>query len=268
MDNGCPVTGYEMEMAGMTDRGLVRPSNQDSFVVLQKPALPSRYLAVAAVFDGVGGQVHGARASSAAVEHLIQLVGDSPPMLASSRALEVELEKLMRKLHKRLKLDELREPALQGMATTATVALLGKDFPATLWIGHVGDSPAFRLRGGQLQKLTKDDSVVCDLVREGLVAPEDAARHPQRHIITQALGSPREISPHVAAHSMEPDDCYLLCTDGLTNMVSEDAIRSILTAHPPSAACKQMIEATNSAGGIDNVTVVVMKFARKVGQHE
>ena len=148
------------------------------------------------------------------------------------------------------------------MATTATVTLLAKAFPVTLWIGHVGDSPAFRLRGGQLQKLITEDSVVGDLVRAGLVAPEDAASHPQRHIITQALGSHREISPHVAAHVVEPSDCFMLCTDGLTTMVSEDAIGTILEAESPPTACVQLIDAANGAGGIDNVTVVVMRFIR------
>lgn len=262
IDHGYPVTGYEIEIAGMTDRGLVRPSNEDAFVVLQEPALPSHYLAVAGVFDGVGGQAHGARASSAAARYLAQLVGHSSLSLVSLRAPKVELEELMQQLHKRVKLEGLRAPALQGMATTATVALLAKVFPVTLWIGHVGDSPAFRLRGGQLHKLIREDSVVCDLVGKGLVDPEDVARHPQRHIITQAVGSHRGISPHVAAHAVEPGDCFMLCTDGLTTMVSEEVIRAILEAEPPPTACKQLIEAANDAGGIDNVTVVVMKFIR------
>jgi len=111
--------------------------------------------------------------------------------------------------------------------------------------------------------------VVGELVGKGLVAPEDAARHPRRHVITQALGSPRGISPHVAAHPVEPGDRYMLCTDGLTTMVSEGAIRSILRAEPPPTACKQLIQAANDAGGVDNVTVVVMKFipsGRKIRQ--
>jgi len=146
------------------------------------------------------------------------------------------------------------------MATTATVALVPNAFPLTLWIGHVGDSPAFRLRSGRLHKLTKDDSVVGDLVEEGLVAPEDAVGHPQRHLITQALGSDRGITPHAAAHPVELGDRYLLCTDGLTAMVSEDVIWAILEAESPTRACKHLIRAANDAGGIDNITVVVIWF--------
>lgn len=256
------MPSHEPEISALTDRGLVRPSNEDCFVVLQDLALPSQYLALAGVFDGVGGQVHGARASSAAAKYLAQLVRDSSLPHVSQRSSNVELEELMQQLHEKLKLDGLRDPALQGMATTATVALLAKDSPATLWIGHVGDSPAFRLRGRQLQKLIAEDTVVGDMLREGLVAPEDAVRHPKRYLITQALGSHRGISPHVAAHAKEPGDRFMLCTDGLTDMVSEYAIRNILEAEPPASACKQLVEAAKRAGGVDKVTVVVMRFIR------
>ena len=261
-DGGYVMNGFDVEMAGMTDKGLVRPSNEDSLVVLRETTLPSHYLAAAGVFDGVGGQVHGARASSAAAKYLAQLVGDTSSPLVPPRVPKVELEELIQQLHEKLKLDGLGDPALQGMATTATVALLAKASPAILWIGHVGDSPAFRLRGGQLQKLIREDSLVCDKVENGLVAPDDAARHPQRHIITQALGSRRGIYPHVTAHVLETGDCFMLCTDGLTTMVSEDTIRSILEAEPPPTACKQLIGAANDAGGIDNITVVVMRLIR------
>lgn len=261
-DGETELTGYQIEMAGMTDRGLVRPTNEDSFVVLQEPALPDRYLAVAGVFDGVGGRSHGAVASFSAATRLTQLFGESALPSVSSLPPKVELEEIMQQLQERLELEQLSDPTLQDMATTATVALLHKAFPSSLWIGHVGDSPAFRLRDGQLQKIVREDSVVCDMVDEGLVAPEDAARHPKRHIITQALGSHRGIRPNIAIHAIEPDDCFMLCTDGLTNMVSEDTIHRILESKTPASACKLLIEAANDAGGTDNVTVVVIRLIR------
>ena len=259
-DGAFELTGYKIEMAGMTDRGLVRPSNEDSLVVLQGPTLPSRYMAVAGVFDGVGGQAHGAMASSLAATHLAQVVGDSSSPIANFKKPLVELEELMQQLHEGLKMELLRDPSLQGMATTVTLAILFRDFPSTLWIGHVGDSPAYRHRSGQLQKLIREDSVVCDMVDEGLVAPEDAVRHPNRHIITQALGGHGGISPHVTAHDVEPGDLFMLCTDGLTNMVTEVDIGRILDAETPPEACKKLIEAANNAGGADNVTVIVMRL--------
>ncbi len=259
-DGAFELTGYKMEMAGMTDRGMVRPSNEDSLVMLQGPTLPSRYLVVAGVFDGVGGQAHGAMASSLAATHLAQVVSDSSSPTVPLNEPLVEPEELMHQLHKKLKLELLSDPSLQGMATTATVALLYRDSPSTLWIGHVGDSPAYRLRGGKLHKLIREDSVVCDMVDEGLVTPEDAVHHPKRHIITQALGGHGGISPHVTAHDVEPGDCLMLCTDGLTNMVSEVDIGRIIGAETPASACKKLIEAANNAGGADNVTVVVMRL--------
>ena len=261
-DCGYPVAGYELEIAGMTDKGLVRPSNEDSFLVLQPPAISRRFLAVAGVFDGVGGQVHGGRASSSAVDYLAQMVGDSSLPLAVQPKPEVELEELIQQMHKKLKLDGIRDPNLQGMATTTTIALVGKTSSTTIWIGHVGDSPGFRLRNGDLQKLTREDSVVCDLVSAGLLAPEDAARHPQRNIIPQALGGQKEISPHISGHSVEPGDCFMLCTDGLTDTVSEEAIGAILESEPLLIACKRLIEAANDAGGIDNITAVAIRFIR------
>ena len=255
----CPVAGYELEIVGMTDQGMVRPSNEDSLVVLKDFVPPNRYLAVAGVFDGVGGLAHGALASSAAAQRLMQIVGD-PLLPGSPTAPDAQLEEIIRQLHETVRKGGLDGPTLMGMATTATVALLVRASPATLWFGHVGDSPAFCLRDGQLQKLIREDSLVCDLVKQGLVAPEDAPRHPQRHIITQALGSLRGIEPHVGAHVVEPGDCFLLCTDGLTAMVSEKAMRTILDSEPPHRACTELIRAANSAGGSDNVTVIIMKF--------
>jgi len=254
-----PGAGYELDIAGITDPGLVRPSNEDSLVVLKDLVPPSRYLAVAGVFDGVGGLAHGALASSAAAQCLAQIAGD-PLSPGSPTVPEAQLEEILRQLHETVRKRGLDGPTLMGMATTATVALLVRACPVTLWIGHVGDSPAFCLRDGQLQKLIREDSLVCDLVRQGLVAPEDAPRHPQRHIITQALGSPQGINPHVGAHVVEPGDCFLLCTDGLTAMVSEKTMRTILDSEPPHRACTELIRAANSAGGIDNVTVIIMKF--------
>ena len=262
IDREYQLADLRLEIAGMTDKGLARSSNEDSLLILQSPGLSSRFMALTGVFDGVGGQVHGGRASSSAADYLAQQVSGSSTPLAGLSAPEEELKELIRQLHKRLKLDGKLEPKLQGMATTAIIALLDNTFPTIRWIGHVGDSPGFRLRNGDLQKLTKEDSIVCDLVREGVLAPEDAARHPRRNIITQALGGRQEITPHVAGHSAKPGDCFMLCTDGLTTMVPEDTIGAILDSEPPLEACKQLIDAANDAGGVDNITVVAIRFMR------
>jgi protein phosphatase len=146
------------------------------------------------------------------------------------------------------------------MATTATVALLVRASPWTLWLGYVGDSPAFRIRDGQLEKLVAEDSLVSSLLSAGLISPEQAAHHPRRHVITQALGYSVEVTPHVSAHHVEPGDSFLLCTDGLTNTVPEESILAVIVAEPPGTACRKLIDAANTAGGADNITVVVLQF--------
>ena len=108
--------------------------------------------------------------------------------------------------------------------------------------------------------MVREDSLVAGMVRDGLISPEKAQCHPQRHVITQALGHSEEINPHVSAHKVASGNRYLLCTDGLTNMLPEARIRGIATATSPQSACQRLIAAANSAGGLDNITVILMKF--------
>ena len=254
------LPGPVIEIAGGTDRGLVRPSNEDSYLVLQGQAIPSWCSAVAAVFDGVGGLSQGGEASARTAKYTAESLRDPSSQRRPRRGPGKMLEDLMRVLHQRLKADGQHASVLQGMATTATVAILVPTSRPTLWLGYVGDSPAFRVRDGQMEKLVMEDSLVAGLLREGLISPEQAKHHPQRHVITQALGLSEEVTPHVSAHQVQPGDRFLLCTDGLTNLVTEEHILEILVDEPPRSACSKLVDAANAAGGTDNITVVVMKF--------
>ncbi len=257
-----PLTplSLKVEIAASTDRGLVRPSNEDCYVVLQGADVPLWCSAVAAVFDGVGGLSHGEEARSRAAKYLPELLMDLSMQRAQLEEPEKVVGELMLGLHNRLKADRAQEPALMTMATTATVALLTRASPAILWIGHVGDSPVLRLRAGSMNKLIAEDSLVAGMLRAGLINAEEAQRHPQRHVITQALGHSPEVNPHVSAHEVSPGDVYLLCTDGLTNMLPESRILEIMAVGSPSTACQGLIAAANSAGGADNITVILMQF--------
>ncbi len=250
----------ELEIAGGTDRGLVRPSNEDSYVILQERAVPSWCSAVVGIFDGVGGLDNGQEASSRAARYLPELLLDPGVGLGADAGTGQVVANLALGLHSRLKSDQRGEPALGSMASTGTIALLPRTSPTVLWIGHVGDSPVVRLRAGSVQKLVEEDSLVAAMLRDGLIQPEQARRHPQRHVITQALGYNEEITPHVGAHQVYPGDCYLLCTDGLTGMLPESAILEIATGKTPQAACRDLITAANTVGGFDNITVVIMQF--------
>ncbi len=249
-----------VEIAGSTDRGLVRPINEDSYVILQEKTVPSWCSAVVGIFDGVGGLANGQEASSRAARYLPELL--LGPLLRPGLRPDPgqAVVDLILGLHNRLKADQRGKPALGSMASTGTMALLPRTSPTILWIGHVGDSPVLRLRAGSVQKLVEEDSLVAAMLRDGLIQPEQARHHPQRHVITQALGHDEEIVPHISAHQVYPGDCYLLCTDGLTGMLPEASILEIVTGKSPQAACRDLIMAANTAGGFDNITVVIMQF--------
>jgi protein phosphatase len=249
-----------VEIAGSTDRGLVRPINEDSYVILQEKTVPSWCSAVVGIFDGVGGLANGQEASSRAARYLPELLRGRPLRRVPNSGLGQAVANLMLGLHSKLRADQRGEPALGSMASTGTIALLPRTFPTILWIGHVGDSPVLRLRAGSVQKLVEEDSLVAAMLRDGLIQPEQARHHPQRHVITQALGHDEEIVPHVSAHQVYTGDCYLLCTDGLTGMLPEAAILEIAAGKSPQAACRDLITAANTAGGFDNITVVIMQF--------
>jgi protein phosphatase len=127
-------------------------------------------------------------------------------------------------------------------------------------IGHVGDSRAYLLREGRLQRLTNDHSWVSEQVRLGLLSDEEADRHPMRNIITRALGNREDLDVDVAEHAVLPGDIFLLCSDGLNTMLTDEQIRATLADHStnPEAACRALVDQANNHGGEDNVTVVVL----------
>src|SRR5438105_7950141 len=146
-----------------------------------------------------------------------------------------------------------------GMGTTLTAAMVtGRDVA----VGHVGDSRLYRLRGGKLERLTEDHSLVEELVRQGRLSPEEAENHPQRSIITRALGPEPDVDVETFTHTARDGDVYLICSDGLSGMVSEDDITAILErADSLDAAARELVEAANGAGGKDNITVVLFRVA-------
>ena len=247
-------------MAGCTDRGLVRRSNEDSYVILRGQAVPHWCIAVAAVFDGVGGLSHGHEASYRASKYLGEMLIEPAFRRIPFGGAGEALGNLMLGLHARLREDRQDEPALRTMATTATIALLTRASPVVLWIGHVGDSPAFRISDGFIEKLIMEDSLVAGLLMDGLINPEQVVRHPQRHLITQALGHNEEVQPRVSSHRVDPGDRFLLCTDGLTTMLPEAHILEIAAMESAQSACRDLISEANITGGLDNITVVLMRF--------
>ena len=237
---------------GITDVGRRRENNQDELLVDEGRD-------VYAVADGMGGHAAGEVASHIAIEALSDAVNENvfdaesiDPSEAAKR-----LEQAFSEGNRRICQSVLTRSEWRGMGTTI-VAMVRLGDQAV--IGHVGDSRAYLLRDGKLTRLTNDHSWVSEQVRLGLLTDDEADRHPMRNIITRALGNREDLDVDVAEHSVRPGDVFLLCSDGLNTMLTDDEIRSILTTHAdsPEEACKALVDEANDQGGEDNVTVVVL----------
>ena len=155
----------------------------------------------------------------------------------------------------------LIDPAAAGMGTVVT-ALLVDEAVGTIAIGHVGDSRAYRLRDGVLEQLTPDHSLVGELVRAGRLSTEEAEQHPHRSVITRAVGTEPVVDVETLTVVAAPGDLYLICSDGLTDIVRDGQIAEVIAAadHDPDAAAEALVAAANAAGGIDNITVVLFEI--------
>lgn len=229
-----------MKYWARTHAGLKRPHNEDA--VLQ---CEGRLFGVA---DGMGGHKAGEVASMLAVDTLLLELRDQPPG-AQTLSDAVALANAVIYQQSR------QIPEREGMGTTLSVLWSAGEEG---WIGHVGDSRIYRLREGDLQRLTEDHSVVEEWVRQGLLTQEEALVHPYRHVITRALGISESLEADVQYVGIAPGDLYLLCTDGLSNMVPDHQIAQVLQEHPPEQAAQLLLELALAAGATDNVTFLIV----------
>jgi serine/threonine protein phosphatase PrpC len=226
--------------------GRKRRHNEDSYVELPP---------VFAVADGMGGAQAGEVASGLAAETVREL--DHDPTASGEDRVVALIKAANLRVHERAASDA----AASGMGTTMTVAILQAD--GSVAIGHVGDSRAYRLRQGHLEQLTEDHSLVAELVRRGELSPEEAAVHPQRSVITRALGTEPDVDVDSFTVETEDGDVFLLCSDGLTTMVPVDTIETILEKNRTrlEAAATALIKAANDRGGDDNITAILFAVA-------
>lgn len=206
-----------------------------------------------AVTDGMGGAQAGelaSRLAAAAIEERARGL--------SGRDAVVEM---VREANTRIYRRALEDPTAAGMGTTATVALVDEE-SGSIAFGHVGDSRAYRLRDGTLEQLTDDHSLVGELMRSGRITREEAAEHPQRSVITRALGTDAEVEVDTLTVEMAPGDLYLICSDGLTAMVRDADVLSVAAEQgsDPQQIASVLVQAANQAGGEDNITVVVFEI--------
>ncbi|HSQ77825.1 MAG TPA: Stp1/IreP family PP2C-type Ser/Thr phosphatase, partial [Nitrospirota bacterium] len=241
--------------AGKTDTGKTRKNNEDSYLV-------DEGLGLYAVADGIGGHEGGEVASRMAIEGLSQIVrercsGADHSISAECDPAGTELSRAFTLVNGTIRQAAAVNPALLSMGTTMT-ALLFRE--TTAHLAHVGDSRAYRLRAGVLTQVTDDHTIIADQVRAGLLTPEQAQRSPYRHVITRALGIDQELIADLHVLEARPDDTFLLCTDGLTEMVDDAEIRRILSRASPQEAAERLVREANDRGGVDNITVVVVQI--------
>jgi len=225
-----------------TDTGRQRRANEDS------------HLARAPLFvvaDGMGGAQAGEVASRIAIESFQDGLQDAA-------APESALAELTQRANAHIHELSHSNAEQAGMGTTLTAVYVGE---REISVAHVGDSRAYRLRDGVLERLTEDHSLVDELLRQGRLTPEEALEHPQRSVITRALGPEGAVEVDTRSYSARDGDVYLLCSDGLTTMLAEDRLAELLLAHANlREAGEALIAAANEAGGRDNITVVLLRL--------
>ena len=232
-----------VEQAGRTDVGRQRSANEDA-LVLSPPFF--------AVADGMGGARAGEVASSLAAGVFGEQIG-------SGEAPETQLTQLAQEANRRIFELAATDESHRGMGTTLTAAKVHDD---EVSLGHVGDSRAYLLRDGVLEQLTRDHSLVAELERTGQITPEAAEHHPQRSIITRALGPEPRVDVDTYTVTGRDGDLFLICSDGLTSMVTDDELAAILrSAESLEDTAEALVRAANQSGGKDNITVVLFRLA-------
>lgn len=268
---------------GMTDVGRVRSSNEDHFVIAEMSRnLCIHHTSVAQtktqyssyrghlflVADGMGGHQAGEVASSIGVVSVEDFLLNSVKRFfrlkeADEQSVMKEFQAALHEADARIFEEAAQHPELVGMGTTLTMAFA---INWRLFLAHAGDSRCYLLSHGKLQQLTQDHTLVAEMTRMGILSPKQAANHPSRNVITNALGG-REQGVQVEMHrlDLEAGDVLMLCSDGLNGMVSDDRIAALLQENQePQRACEQLVAEANANGGKDNITVVVACFEEAV----
>ena len=264
---------------GLTDSGRIRPSNEDNFLIaelartlwVRQSSLPQPQTQygrnrghIFLVADGMGGHRAGEVASAMTVEtietfvlHILKRFSNLQP--TDEQAVLQELQAAIRQADARLFEESAHHPEFAGMGTTLTMALVSG---RTLFVIHAGDSRCYLARAGEIRQLTVDHTWAAELARGGVITPEEARSHPWRHVVNHILGGGEVgVRVDVQKTDLAPDDILLLCSDGLTDMLTDGRIAAILAAeHDPKAACQRLVDEANEEGGRDNITCLVARL--------
>lgn len=260
-----PTNDSLISVFGCTDVGRQRPGNEDAFLVADLTEeggftvnasghCSDEGASLLVVADGMGGAAAGEIASSMAVATLREVLTGTPVEQNIGEQLKRAAETANESIWTRAQQDG----SLRGMGSTLTVALV-RDGIA--YIAQVGDSRAYLIRGERIRQLTKDQSLVQLLIDMGDITPEQAAHHPRKNVILQALGASPTVKAELTTVELCRDDRLILCSDGLSNMVEPTEMQGAVAQAPdPETACRQLVELANGRGGEDNITVIVARF--------
>lgn len=238
-----------MKTNAITDVGMVRSENQDTFYTNEQPLgnLPNLFV----VADGMGGHVGGKQASETALQSIVEYIEGS-----KETNIRVLFEKAVQKANSEV-FKQANEKSLQGMGTTVVLASLDKD---VLSVGNVGDSRLYVVSPGAIKQVTKDHSLVEEMIRMGELERSKARMHPEKNVITRAVGATQSCKVDFFQVRLEEEECVLMCSDGLSNMLDDEQIRNIMNSQRDVIEKTQkLVEAANNSGGKDNITVIVVE---------
>ncbi|NLJ94951.1 MAG: Stp1/IreP family PP2C-type Ser/Thr phosphatase [Clostridiaceae bacterium] len=245
----------KFKFAALSHIGLVRHGNEDNYGFIE---FSQDFPFVAIVADGMGGHLNGELASKVAVEYVQDKLSKDLPLEIDSENILHILNDVIQKANIKVYLQSLESPKNRGMGTTLTIAVFYED---SVYIAHIGDSRCFLLRNHYLETLTKDHTVVEKMIEAGTISPVEIHKHPQRHVLTQALGSPEYLQPDLLHIDLRKRDRFLLSSDGLHGYVEDKEIENILMhSNDPEETCQELVNQALEKGGKDNITVLNLFF--------
>ncbi|HHV42733.1 MAG TPA: Stp1/IreP family PP2C-type Ser/Thr phosphatase [Clostridiaceae bacterium] len=241
-----------LRYAAMSRKGPSRAGNEDNFVIVSKENV---FPVVLAVADGMGGHKNGELASKTAIEGIKEELFPQLPVKDDKEVIEKVLTETIQRINTNIFKRSLENESNSGMGTTLTAAVF---YPDLAYICQIGDSRCYLLRSEQMELLTKDQTLVQEMIDLGEIEAGEARFHSQRHILTQALGSPDYVRPGIVTHTLLEEDRYLLCSDGLHGYVPDEEIEWVLkNSHSVKEAAEKLVDIAHASGGNDDVTVIV-----------
>lgn len=243
-----------MKCAYSTNIGAKRKINQDALLAATINHNGKDYYVFAAA-DGLGGHRSGEIASQMAIDYITNHLCEVGDYYSHS-----DMDRFMNNINSEIVRESIHNPDLNGMATTLTLCIIDEE---KLGITQIGDSRCYRINPEGITRLTKDHSLVQMLIDEGKITENDASSHPQKNVITRALGTENSVKTDLYEYKIKEGDSFLVCTDGLYNMVDEDEIYDIVRKNNPQEAVRQLINLANDNGGNDNITVLIFSHGKE-----